>query len=194
MTVCTLTIFLIKETYGLLERRNFKQEYTYIWNKIDSFDNILRGWIPYRLVNLLRRHMKRVSKSFIKNLLIKWLGKIDKLFFNMIWKQRNEDMLLWEETQGISKKLKRSTCSSKPHPRSKKEIRNSNKITYSGKKKASVHILDETLDSRIRILFGLNRLDFLWVSDKKIAFKLLDLIGKLKSRMVRRISVMVTLD
>ena len=111
--------------------------------------------------------MKRESKTFIKNMLIKWLGKIDSLFFEKIWKPRNEDMLIWEQNNNITKLQKRKKNLSKSHPRSKREIRNLNKTTYSGKKKSSVHVLDEKLDFETRNIFGLNR-GFQWVLDKKI--------------------------
>ena len=111
--------------------------------------------------------MKRESKTFIKNMLIKWLGKIDNLFFEKIWKPRNEDILLWEQNNNITKLQKRKKNLSKSHLRSKREIRNLNKTIYSGKKKSSVHVLDEKLDTEIRNIFGLNR-GFQWVLDKKI--------------------------
>ena len=141
------------------DNRKFKQEYTYIWNGLDSFDNILKGWIPNRLINIFRKYMKRESKIFIKNLLIKWLGKIDKLFFERIWKARNEDMLQQEEKNNISKTLKRKSLS-KSRAKSKRVTRDTNKILFSGKKKSSVRALDNNLEIKIRTLFGLNRKDF----------------------------------
>src|SRR6201992_3286334 len=153
--------------YQNFDNKKFKLEYTYIWDGVDSFDNILKGWIPQRLICLLRKYMKRESKTFIKNMLIKWLGKIDSLFFEKIWKPRNEDMLIWEQNNNITKLQKRKKNLSKSHPKSKREIRNLNKTTYSGKKKSSVHVLDEKLDFKIRNIFGLNR-GFQWVLDKKI--------------------------
>ena len=65
-------------------------------------------------------------------------------------------MLLWEQNNDITKLQKRKKNLSKFHPKSKREIRNLNKIIYSGKKKSSVHILDEKLDTEIRNIFGLN--------------------------------------
>ena len=68
--------------------------------------------------------MKRKSKIFIKRMLIKWLGKIDNLFFENIWKSHNEDMLLWEQNNNITKLQKRKKISSKSYSRFKREIRN----------------------------------------------------------------------
>ena len=105
--------------------------------------------------------MKRYSKRAIKQLLVKWLGKIDKLFFEQIWKKRNEDMITWEENNNINKILKRKKISvSKRRPRSKKDNRDNNKIIFSGKKKSSVHVLDESLYNEIKVFFGLDRPNF----------------------------------
>lgn len=115
--------------------------------------------------------MKRVSKNFIKSILIKWLGKVNKFFFDHVWKKRNEDMLIWEQAHNISKNQKYkkiNTLSSNKKARSKKEQREINKILYSGKKKSSVHILNETLYNKVKSIFGLVRSNFHRVLDKKI--------------------------
>ena len=57
--------------YQNFDNKKFKQEYTYIWDGLDSFDNILKGWIPQRLVCLLKKYLKWESKTFIKRMLIK---------------------------------------------------------------------------------------------------------------------------
>jgi hypothetical protein len=144
--------------YQRFSDKKFKQEYTYVWNGIDSLDTIIRGWVPRRLIDLLYRYMKRKSKKIIKHILTKWLGKIDNLFFNYIWKKRNDDMIRWEKANGIDETLKNKNQSmSKRRNRSKAETRNKNKEHYSGKKKTSVHVLDEQLYNRIKIIFGLDR-------------------------------------
>jgi hypothetical protein len=122
--------------------------------------------------------MNRPSKNFIKHLLIKWLGKIDKIFFEYIWKKRNDDMLLWENNHNITKSDKTSkvVSSSKSKPRSKEEIRERNKINFSGKKRNSVHILDEQLYDKIKSIFGLIRSNFHRDTDKKIFIYRLDLV------------------
>jgi ribonuclease HI len=153
------------EFYKKFDDKKFKLEYTYVWNGLDSFDNILKGWIPIRLVQILRKYLKRDSKAFIKNLLIKWLGKVDNMFFEKIWKPRNEDMQNWEKDKGISKLQKRRKIDKKMHSRSRSETRKNNKIAFSGKKKSSVHVMDEQLESKIRIIFGLDRKGFHRVLD-----------------------------
>jgi hypothetical protein len=122
--------------------------------------------------------MNRPSKKFIKQLLVKWLGKIDKIFFEYIWKKRNDDMLTWENNHNITKSDKTSKVvpSSKRKPRSKEENRERNKINFSGKKRNSVHILDEHLYDKIKIIFGLVRSNFHRVTDKKIIIYRLDLV------------------
>ncbi len=156
--------------YQNFDDKSFKQEYTYIWNGIDSIDNILKGWIPIRLISLLRRYLKRDSKKFIKQLLISWLGKIDNFFFEHIWKKRNDEMILWEIQHNISKqnKLKKNLIVSKRQSRSKKEQRDTNKILYSGKKKTSDHIFNEYLYDKMKDYFGLSRINFWGVLDKKL--------------------------
>ena len=97
--------------YKRFDDKKSKLEYTYVWNNLDSMDSILQGWIPHRLVNILKCYMKKESKKFIKNLLIKWLGKVDSFFFELIWKKRNDDMIIWEENHGINKNQKRNITS-----------------------------------------------------------------------------------
>ena len=76
--------------------------------------------------------------------------------------------------KGINKASKfKNRSVSKRHPRSKKENREEKKITFSGKKKASVHILDEDLYNRVKVIFGLSRSNFYRVTDKRIMFKIL---------------------
>jgi ribonuclease HI/transcription elongation factor Elf1 len=70
--------------YKNFDDKKFRMEYTYVWNQVDSIDPLLQGWIPLRLINLLCRYMKRISKNFIKSILIKWLGKVNKFFFDQV--------------------------------------------------------------------------------------------------------------
>ena len=50
--------------------------------------------------------MKIQSKKFVNSLILKWLGKINSLFFDLIWVKRNEDMLNWEKEHNILKQDK----------------------------------------------------------------------------------------
>ena len=78
-------------------------------------------------------------------------------------------MITWEKDNNIDKILKRKKISvSKRRPRSKKDNRDNNKIIFSGKKKSSVHVLDERLYNEIKVFFGLDRSNFHRVLDKKV--------------------------
>jgi hypothetical protein len=71
----------------------FKMEYTYVWDGSSCLDNILQGWIPNKLIDILFSHMITSSQTFIKSLLSTWIAKLNNLFFNLIWKKRNDDMI-----------------------------------------------------------------------------------------------------
>ena len=79
-------------------------------------------------------------------------------------------MLNWKQAHNINKnqKYKKTTLPSKRKSRSKNKERENNKILYSGKKKASVHVLDDVLYNKIKFTFGLVRSDFHRVLNKKI--------------------------
>jgi ribonuclease HI len=163
-----------RDFYRRFEDKKFRQDFTYVWDGVDSFDDILRGWVPVRLVDLLYKYMKRKSKKVIKQILVKWMGKINNLFFELIWKKRNEEMIEWECSNNIDKQLKRKKKSlSKRRARSRSNSREENKITFSGKRKNSVHLLDERLYDRIKAVCGLLRENFYRVVDKKILIMLI---------------------
>jgi hypothetical protein len=147
---------------------NYKQDYTYVWDKKNSMDNILRGWIPKDLFDIILANMKSPSKKFVKELIFKWMGKVNDLFFNFIWKNRNSDMMLWEERHNIKKLDKKhkkkqfysksglDKDNKKPESTiSRKNNRERKRRGMSGKKKNTVHYIDELLYSSIKILiFG----------------------------------------
>ena len=64
-------------------------------------DDILKGWIPSNLIMILRKYLINNNKKIIRSILTKWLGKVNMLFFNWIWKKRNDDTIAWEEKNGI---------------------------------------------------------------------------------------------
>jgi len=115
-------------------------------------------------VELLSKYLIRKSKKVVKQILTKWMGKIDNLFFNLIWKNRNDDMIAWETSNNINTKQKKKVASKRKN-RSKSETRDENKTIFSGKRKATVHILDETLCRKIKIVFGLEKTNFHRVLD-----------------------------
>ena len=114
--------------------------------------------------------MKISSKKFVNSLILKWLGKINSLFFDLIWVKRNEDMLNWEKEHNISKQDKmKKRSNEKAHKsikdfsnksnvsKSRKNNRENQKRSKSGKKKNTVHYIDEVLYNGIRkLVFGYN--------------------------------------
>src|ERR1041384_1818974 len=108
-------------------------------------DDILKGWIPSNLINILRKYMIKDNKKIIRSILTKWLGKFNILFFNWIWKTRNDDTIAWEEKNGITALVKKTKTSSKKPSRSKSEERNNRKRRITDNKKATFHVIDEEL-------------------------------------------------
>ena len=113
------------------------------------------------------------SKTFVKQMIYKWLGKLNSLFFEFIWKNRCNDMQEWEKLHNIFKKDKKKmkynrrdrkfkdfsndVKSGSSGGSSKSTIRERNKRVTSGKKKNSVHYVDEELYIEIRsFIFGSN--------------------------------------
>src|SRR3989337_1625079 len=48
------------------------------------------------------------SKKKIEDILIRWIIKINKWFFDRIWKPRNKILIEWEKNKNISQKDKKS--------------------------------------------------------------------------------------
>ena len=84
-------------------------------------DNMFKDWIPFDLINILRKYLIKDNKKIIRSILTKWLGKVNMLFFNWIWKKRNNDIIAWEEQNGITALVKKTNAPSKKLPRSKSE-------------------------------------------------------------------------
>ena len=79
--------------YKRFDRNKYKLEFKYIWDNRSSIDGLLRGRIPFSIINILRSYLKKNSKKTIISILYKWIGKIDRYFFDKIWKPRNDDIL-----------------------------------------------------------------------------------------------------
>jgi hypothetical protein len=156
--------------YSNIPEKKNKLDYTYVWDGKNCLDNLLRGWIPKDLSDIIISNMKMQSKKFVNNLILKWLGKINSLFFDLIWVKRNEDMINWEKEHNISKQDKKKKRSNeKAHKsikdfsnksnvsKSRKNNRENQKRSKSGKKKNTVHYIDEILYNSIRkLVFGYN--------------------------------------
>ena len=124
-------------------------------------------------MDILLDNMIVRSKTFVKQMIYKWLGKLNSLFFEFIWKNRCNDMQEWEKLHNIFKKDKKKkkynrrdrkfkdssndVKSGSSGDSSKSTIRECNKRVTSGKKKNSVHYVDEELYIKIRsFIFGSN--------------------------------------
>ena len=89
------------------------------------------------------------------------------LFFNWIWKKRNNDTIVWEENNSITALVKKTKPPSKKLLHSKSKEKNNHKCKTTGNKKATFHIIDEELYVRIKRLFGFNP-NFYQFLDKKV--------------------------
>ena len=90
----------------------FDKRSTYVWDKKGSLDDIIIGWIPNELVQILKRFQKSPRNKEIENLLIEWSDKVIN-FIRHLWSQRNKDMIEWEKAHDITNVEKRKKCSNK---------------------------------------------------------------------------------
>ena len=70
-----------KENTEIYRRLNpFDKRLTYIWNETESMDDLIRGWIPNKLLNIFKQ--KKI-KDFMKDteeLLSDWVMDFGVLF------------------------------------------------------------------------------------------------------------------
>jgi len=110
-----------------------KLDYTYVWDGKNCLDNLLRGWILKDLSDIIISNMKIPSKKFVNSLILKWLGKINSLFFDLIWVKRNEDMLNWKKEHNISKQDKKKKCLNEKTHKFIKDFSNKSNVSKSRK-------------------------------------------------------------
>ena len=157
---------------------SFKLEYIYIWDSSFSLDNLIKGWIPHDLTDILLSHMKVKSIKKVKNILAKWIARINQIFLESIWKSRNNDMKKFEEEQKIKKSDKIPTTR-KPKLtrnglRNTNRTRRINRITC-----ANIPPDDDFNDiwyDRVKILMGFNSnifYPFYSAGDKILFFRFL---------------------
>jgi len=77
------------ETYRRLNP--FDKRLTYIWDKTESMDDLIRGWIPNRLLDILKQKKVKGSMKDIEELISEWVMKIIK-FIKGLWQRRNDDL------------------------------------------------------------------------------------------------------
>jgi hypothetical protein len=159
--------------YSRFENKKYKKEYTYEWDGQNSMDCLLRGFIPTILIDILTKYLKIKSKNAIKQILMRWMGKLNNLFFEKIWKPRNEVMIEWEKSMGITKtdkkkKINKGKRKENCTDKTRKMTANIGKIANrerlknkkSGNKKDTGHTIDENLYYIIKQFMGLNSFIF----------------------------------
>ena len=94
----------------------------------------------------------------INSIIVEWINKINKFFYERIWKTRNNDINEWEKQNGISnvKKRKRN--------QNRKSLAERQKRKISGKRISFYHTVDITFYDRVKRKI---RLDFPLSQDKK---------------------------
>ena len=70
------------ETYRKLNP--FDKRLTYIWDETESMDDLIRGWIPNRLLDILKQKKVKGSMKDIEELISDWVMKIVK-FIKGLW-------------------------------------------------------------------------------------------------------------
>src|SRR5207248_2652347 len=100
---------------------NINYDKVYIWNGKYSLDSLLREWIPRELYQIMKKFISRKKK--IENILSRWIVKINKWFFDRIWKHRNEKLIKWKLKHNILNKDKRTLMKRKREIRIDKIIK-----------------------------------------------------------------------
>src|SRR5437763_6827132 len=88
------------ETYRRLNP--FDKRLTYIWDETESMDDLIREWIPNRLLDILKQKKVKGSMKDIEELISDWVMKIIK-FIKGLWQRRNDDLAKWEKFNNITK-------------------------------------------------------------------------------------------
>jgi hypothetical protein len=143
-----------------------KLDWLYIWDQKDSMDTIFKGIVPRSLIEIMLKYQKTSSLAIIKQILIKWMGKINSLFYERIWKKRNDDMIQWEQSKGITKRLKMNRVNSRKGKNKKKTNQplpkaSSNRERLKRENRAckqiTGHLIDLELYEKIKKVMGLNK-------------------------------------
>ena len=122
--------------------KRYKGEYNldliYKWDNNGSLDDIIEGWIPKELIEILFEFQIKRNRNIIKKLLMEWARKINDIIYNDFWKSRNEAMHHWEKENNINFMKKRNKKGG-----NKKLARENLKRKISGKKDNYEHVVDE---------------------------------------------------
>src|ERR1041384_6579170 len=89
----TLRDLNIKENTEIYRRLNpFDKRLTYIWDETELMDDLIRGWVPNKLLNILKQEKIKGSMKDIEELLSDWMMEIVK-FIKELWQRRNDDLV-----------------------------------------------------------------------------------------------------
>jgi hypothetical protein len=152
-------------------KKSRRMEYTYIWDGVNSLDNIMMGFLPGKMIDIMFKYQKRKSSNEVKKILLSWANKLNSLIFEKLWKIRNDLMIEWEISVNITNKLKkRSILKKKPNKNSYKKQRDGLPNPSSNRerlkrgirvgKQSTVHLIDELTYRAIKLDVGLNDFDF----------------------------------
>ena len=85
----------------------FNKRRTYIWDQQGSLDDLLIGWIPKKLRDIFTKYQIKKKMKDINSIIVEWINKINKFFYEKIWKTRNNEVNKWEKQNSISNVKKR---------------------------------------------------------------------------------------
>jgi hypothetical protein len=150
-TKCTLRESNTEENVKIYKiLKPFDKRRTYIWDGNGSLDQILMGWIPSQIIDIVSKYQRRKNRAQIRKLILEWSREINWLFFKNIWCKRNEKMIQWEKDNNISLAEKRQKNVKK------NIVRERNKRKITGKRNTYYHVVNEELYKIIKKEIGLD--------------------------------------
>jgi len=84
-------------------KKSRRMEYTYVWDGVNSLDNIMMGFLPGKMIDIMFKYQKRKSSNEVKKILLSWANKLNSLIFEKLWKIRNDLIIEWEISVNITK-------------------------------------------------------------------------------------------
>ena len=142
-----LRLFHTEENTEFYRKKNYLSfDKKYVWDNKGSLNSLLRGWIPKDLFQSLKKFFNR--KRQVEDILLRWMVRLNKWFFDRVWKMRNEKMIEWETKNNIFNKDKRMSI------KKKKEIRIEQMIKV--KEKRDRNIVDTYHEVKQLVFFSKN--------------------------------------
>ena len=78
----------------------------YIQDEIESMNDLIKGQIPNRLLNILKQKKIKGTMTDLEKLLNDWIMKIIK-FIKELWQRKNNELVKWKKNNEITKLEKR---------------------------------------------------------------------------------------